>query len=106
MTTYKIITHSYSYEVDVSGYEIIDCRPNYFGIIGCRFSWLRDVVQRHGGTVIPVIEEERPHWLEYRGNLYEFHWQGDMLTRITLHQDGVPNDILFEQLPTAIQNLL
>lgn len=105
MTTYKIVTPKVTFELDVSGVEIIGCRPN-LGLIGNCFAPLRDQFLRLGYSIIPVIETEHPHWLEYRGDLYEFHWKEDLLVRITVHRDGIPNDILFEQLPIALQHLL
>lgn len=105
MTTYKIVTPQLTFELDVSGSLITGSRPD-FGVVGVQFSLLRDQLLRKGWSIVPVIEEEHPHWLEYRGDLYEFHWQNDQLVRITHHQDGVPNDILFEQLPLPLQHLL
>lgn len=107
MTTYKITTDFETFEVDVSGSDIIGVRPHLKTLIGMRFSLFRDQARRYGWNIIPVLEEEpHPRWLEYRGELYEFHWHEGKLVRISHHQDGVPNDILFEQLPFQLQHLL
>lgn len=72
---------------------------------GADWEAFRRYCEKLGWRIDPMLE--RPESIEYRGSVYEFHWHGQDLARITLHpSDEDPRDIRYSELPEVIREML
>lgn len=102
MTTYRILTPSFVGTVVASGDTIIQAAPVLHWTVGGSFSSARDYFVRRGWRVEPVIDVH-PDWLECDNRLFELHWAGETIVRITEHVDGETRDVMFDDLPSELR---
>jgi hypothetical protein len=106
MTTYRICAPHFVAALVESGDAVIQAAPILHWTIGKHFSEVRDYCKNRGWRIEPLPESARPHWLEYRGEVFELHWQDDWVTRVSRHTDGEIEDITFDELPEPLRNLI
>ena len=106
MTTYLITSPSLTAAIIVSEDTVLQAAPSLAWTVDKPFIEVRDYCQLYGWRVQPVIESLRPRWLEHGGKTYELRWNGEVLTRITLHENGETKDLRFRDLPEQLRKLI
>ncbi len=107
MTTYLIKAVEFSAAIVVGGDVVLQAAPALEHFIGCSFIKARSYCEQKGWSVQPVLEPLRPQWLEFNGKTYELKWNGDVITRIRLHQNGqAPRDLRFAELPEQLRKAI
>lgn len=106
MTHYQIITPWFVAGLTEQGDKIVAATGELANYIGQDFGPVRDFARNKGWRIEPIIESTHPNTLEYNGQIFEFHWHDDTLMRITVTDLDDTRDILFDELPRVIKNLL
>ena len=106
MQTYLIHCPTFSAAIVVGADTVLQAADSLAWTVGKPFIEIRDLFHLYGWTVQPVIEPIRPHWLEVGGKTYELKWNGDVLTRISLHENGDVKDLRFRDLPEQLRKLI
>lgn len=106
MQTYLITTPSHNAAIIVGEDTVLQAAPSLAWAVGKPFIDFREYCQLYGWRVQPVIEPIRPQWMEHGGKKYELRWNGEVLTRITLHENGETKDLRFRDLPEQLRKLI
>ncbi len=106
MTHYKITTPSFVSLVVTSSDLIVQASPVLHWTVGLSFSDVRAYCRSYGWQIEPLCDDSQPDWLEYDGRVYQLHWNGEAIARITVIEDGEQRDILFDELPDVLRRAL
>lgn len=109
MTTYQILAPHFVAGLVVDHCGVTSSAPILNWAVGKDWETVLAYFERKGWEVVPVIPGEdqpcRPTQIQYGGDTYDFHWEGNTLTRITLNhtKDLAWNDVPIPVRRTVIQ---
>lgn len=106
MTTYRITSSTFSALVSTDQGYVVSASPPFANFIDLDFRLIRDLADKNGWMIVPVIEREHPSVLETDGRTFELRWRGDVLVRVSEHMPCEVKDIKFEQLPEILKRLI
>lgn len=105
---YQIVrTNRPSLTLSVSdGGAVVTANEEIDWAISLPFRYVGDYCRRKGWTVIPVIEDECPHVLDFKGIRYTLHWKLGRLSSI-MRDDGVTEkEITWHELPEQLKGIV
>lgn len=110
MTTYRISTRHTVMAIIVSSDLVMQAGPDLAWAVGHDWPHVRDVMQKMGWVIEPVISEDkhyRTQWVDTEEASYELKWIGKTCLRITKHVEGYPaEDVTAGELPEEVMEVL
>jgi hypothetical protein len=106
LTTYTIHAPNFTAALVVSSDIVLQAAPILDWAVGKTFESVRDTCAKRGWIVEPRIENLRPRWLELKNKVYELKWNGNVVSRISLHEDGEVRDLTWNELPEELRKVL
>lgn len=105
MRKYRLEIPAFDTTIVVGSDRVLSTEPIFHAAVGSDFSAFRTYCEKLGWRIEPMLE--RPSSVEYKGDVFELHWTGDMVTRITLwHEEEEGRDITFSELPEVIRDMI
>ena len=105
MTTYRITAPHFCAAVIESSGFVTQAAPILRWAVGRPWPYCRYHCEKQGWTIEP-LNDDKPIRFQVGDDIYELHWDGTNLSRITHVSESETEDIAYDDLPDEIKEML
>lgn len=106
MQTLRITAPHFVAAVVVSNDLVFQAGPVLHWSVGRSLQSLRDHCQQRGWQVEELHTPARPQMIEIDNHVYELKWNGNVITRVLLHEDGEIKSLRYVDMPEQLRKIL
>jgi hypothetical protein len=108
MQYYRVTAPHFVAALAVETDRVLQSAPILSWSVGQQFEVVRDYCKQKGWEIEPLLNDSKPQLIEADGRIYRLHWNGGVLTRITVidRSTETTHDVRYRDLPEKIKSIM